>query len=233
MKQFWSLSQYPGKTGEHFYNSAFKQFDIDANYRAIQCDRMPSDLHVLNISGFSISMPYKKQVIELLDDMHPYVYLYSSCNTIVNIDNKLIGYNTDYNGAIGVIKQIQLLTNQPISILGDGAMGNMFKAMLPDSTVYSNKLGNWHDRYNIRGPVINCTALGTISEESPFLSLPNVTVVADLALKSNILQRQCSLANVKYIGGIEFYKYQFMEQFKLYTGKTITIEETEAICSNM
>lgn len=234
MKHFYSLSKYPGTTGETYYRKMFKHFDLPYTYTALACDNLVDSVkHMRDIgaAGFSVSMPFKKDVIDLLDNMHPYTCFYYTCNTVVNDNGRLIGYNTDYNGAKEVLKQVPLLPSMSgpahISILGDGCMGKMFSEMM-HSTVYSRKEGNWSDRDNITGVVVNCTSYGTSTYESPFSKLPSgITHVIDLAINSNQLKDQCNERNIKYIPGTEFYRNQFMQQFEIYTGCHITMEDIE------
>lgn len=223
---FYSLSMHPGQTGRHFYTSVFAKMGLPYTYTPLgTLDVFASIDRLRNLaSGISISMPYKSSVIKILDYCDPVVEQFGSCNTIKVVDGKLHGYNTDYAGAQHVVSMLEAYDQ--ISILGDGAMGTMFKKILGDrAVVYSRKLNTWNNRYRITGAVINCTALGTSTHESPFLTLPAVSVVADLALKQNQLEQQCADASVKYVCGIEFYRHQFMAQYKIYTGQQITIED--------
>lgn len=231
MSQFFSLSKYPGKTGEHFFNSMFKKFNMSHTYTALACDNITDgvrEMKACDAAGFSVSMPYKTDVMREIDFIENTVNRFNSCNTVYKERDGLHGYNTDYFGAYHVLRQV--LDNSRISILGDGAMGNMFKKMLGDrAIVYSRKLGNWEYRYRADDVVINCTSYGTAIQDSPFNVLPPVKLVIDLAIKANQLEQQTTAVDVKYIGGMEFYKYQFIRQFGIYTKKLITIEDVNSI----
>ena len=177
-------------------------------------------------SGFSVSMPYKSSVISLLDEVDELVTQFNSCNTVVNVDGRYIGYNADYYGAIHVLKTIP--EHEPINILGNGAMGNMFKKILgPRANIYSRSLGNWDKIQSLTGTVINCTSLGTSTKDSPFTKLPNISHVIDLAMNDNDLKKQTILSDIKYVGGKEFYRQQFKKQFEIYTGITLSQSELE------
>jgi shikimate dehydrogenase len=166
-------------------------------------------------------MPFKNEIISYLDDMESLVVEYDSCNTVLIVDNKLHGFNTDYYGARVVIDRIPYA--QKVLILGDGVMGKMILSMIPYAGVCSRNRGNWNKRHALVDTIINCTACGTMSDESPLEHIPATTsLVIDLAAKPNKLQEQCKEAKVGYIPGIEFYKHQFIRQFEIYTGITIT-----------
>lgn len=225
IRNYYSISLYPGKTGETYYNKYFKLKNLPYTYTALKCTNLSESVNDLlnrNASGFSVSMPYKQQIISYLDVIDKSVSDFSSCNTVVINDGKLHGYNTDYYGMIHLLKSA---TNN-INILGNGAMGSMFKKLLgDDATVYSRSLGNWKDIHNITGTMINCTGLGTSVMDSPFVELPKLDCVIDLAMSDNILKKQCVMHSVKYVEGKEFYHRQFKNQFEIYTGVILAYDE--------
>ena len=227
IKKFYSLSQYPGKTGETYYRRFFSLKNLSYTYNALKCENIVDSVTKLKnykVSGFSVSMPYKSTVIPLLDKVDLLVTKFNSCNTVLNVDEIYIGYNTDYYGAIHVLKSIP--KNDPINILGNGAMGSMFKQILGSkATIYSRSLGNWDKVQTITGTVINCTSLGTATTDSPFNKLPNISYVIDLAMADNDLKKQSISSDIKYIGGKEFYQQQFKKQFEIYTGITLSQSE--------
>lgn len=232
MSEFFSLSKYPGKTGEYFFNSMFKKFNMPHTYTALACNNIADgvrDMKERNATGFSVSMPFKRDVIKEIDFVENTVSRFNSCNTVYHNPAGWLGCNTDYFGAHHVLQQVP--ENSKVSILGDGAMGLMFKLILGNrSIIYSRKLGNWDQRYQTSDVIINCTSYGTSSEESPFDTLPVSNLIIDLAIKPNQLEQQAIAAGAKYISGMEFYKRQFIRQFGIYTKKVITMEDVNSIC---
>ena len=227
MKKFISLSQYPGKTGEYFYTEFFKHYNIDASYTPLACSDVEKSIKQAieeGVSGISISMPFKRYVITLLNKRHPYVDLYNSCNTIKIDEGITHGYNADFAGVESVCKEIR--KGDKITILGAGAIGSMFVKCLEENhyenlNVCTIKAGTWNNRYLYSDVIINCTALGTSTFGSPYKigqMPPAARVVIDLAIKNNELQEQCKIARVKYVSGREFYRAQFLKQFEIYTG---------------
>jgi shikimate 5-dehydrogenase len=226
MKQYVSVSQYPGKTGTYFYNKFFKHYNMDAHYRAHSCDDIEQFIKQAiehGISGISVSMPYKQQVIPLLTEFDAYVLIYNSCNTITVNGEIARGYNADIKGVEHVCRNIE--PGSKITILGAGAVGSMFIKYLEENnynlTVCARSLKTWEHRFAETDVIINCTALGTSTKESPYQIgqlHPSVKLVIDLAINDNSLKDQCLAKGIKYISGREFYKAQFMNQFKIYTG---------------
>jgi len=229
MKQFYSLSLHPGKTGEYYFNRMFAKLRLPYTYKALPCTNVGADILKLReegATGISISMPFKTQVLNLLDHSHPFVKQFNSCNSIKIIDDELYGHNTDAGGAFHVISLIP--DTAKIAILGDGAMGSMFKKILGDrAMIYSRKNNNWEERYGADDVIINCTPFGTSTPESPFDIIPTCNLVIDLAIKDNHLDLQCQVADVKYIGGLIFYRHQFLKQFGFYTGIPITLNDMD------
>mgnify|MGYP000326126140 CR=1 FL=1 len=227
MKKFISLSQYPGKTGQYFYTEFFKHYDIDATYTPLACADVEQSIRQAieqGVNGISISMPFKNSVIPLVNSRHAYVDMYNSCNTI-KIDKGIsYGYNADLAGVESVCKEIK--QGDKITILGGGAIGSMFVKYLEEQhyenlNLCTRTTGTWNNRYSYSDVVINCTAMGTSSYDSPYKigQIPPATrVVIDLAIKDNELQDQCKIARIKYVSGREFYRSQFLKQFEIYTG---------------
>lgn len=225
MKKFISLSAYPGTTGQYFYTQFFQHYGIDATYEPRGTDNLARSLsHALEeqIDGISISMPYKNTVIQYLDDTSGYVNIYQSCNTILIKDKQLKGYNSDIAGVDWACKHIRI--GNRITVLGNGAMASMFVKFLEEDhygqlNLAARSSDTWDRRNSPADVVINSTALGTATTDSPFEILPQeVKLVIDLAIKDNKLKQQCLAAGVKYLSGMEFYKQQFLTQFKIYTG---------------
>jgi shikimate 5-dehydrogenase len=235
MKRYYSISQYPGTTGQYYYSWFFKQYSIDATYTPIGClpddfDRIVSELLLQpDTSGISVSMPYKSAIIQHCIVTALSVTDYDSCNTVVVTDSGYIGHNCDLAGVVGVTRDIAIDTS--ISVLGNGAIGKMFYEYLQRSKytnvkLYSRSIGNWSDRHSNTEVVINCTALGTSSHESPLERIPDgVTKVIDLSVNAAQLSQQCHA--ISYVGGMEFYRYQFIDQFERYTGIAISPEQFE------
>lgn len=226
--KFYSLSKFPGKTGERFYNTFFSRLGLDHTYTAIGTTNLLKSVAELvhhDAAGISISMPFKQEIISMLDYKDNSVIDFSSCNTVKIINGKLHGYNTDVAGVLFAISKIP--ENSKVTILGDGSMGTMFKKVLPESKVCSRKLNNWSERDWETDVIINTTSFGTSTVDAPCSPLSKTTLVIDLAIKENKLQEQCLQASVPYISGLEFYKHQFLRQFEIYTGVVLDIKDLE------
>lgn len=228
MKTYVSFSSSPGYQGKYFFNKFFAYYNLDSIYtpKESNLNTIKDDLASARQlhSGISISMPFKKHIIRYLDSVDELVHRYHSCNTILNNNGMLHGFNTDIKGvefACSNIKQ-----QDSIGIFGNGAMGRMFFNYLTQNkygniSIFSKNL-NWESRHSNFNVIINCTPLGTINQDSPVDQLSSeVELVIDLSVKPNNLTELSKKVN--YISGQEFYKHQFIHQFKLYTGIDIDV----------
>jgi shikimate dehydrogenase len=240
MNTFYSISQYPGKTGTFYYNSFFKKYNIDAEYKAlgVEPNSFENTINLLKTQakGISVSMPYKNKVINYLDEKSLDVAVYSSCNTIVVQNENLIGYNTDIAGIMSAVESIKYYDKT--IIIGNGSIGSMFyrymKSLGYSKVLFvSRNLGNFEKRHESCDVLINCTSLGTVNSHSPVDTLHDDTrLVIDLSIKPNLLSEQAKAKNIQYFSGIDFYKHQFQKQFMIYTGLSINMDEINLLNPN-
>ena len=86
-------------------NLAFQDLDLNSTYIAFQVrydqlDQCVKCLKTLNIAGFNVTIPHKVSILSLLDKISPSASAVGAVNTVVNDDGRLIGYNTDGDGAL-------------------------------------------------------------------------------------------------------------------------------------
>ncbi len=232
MNKYISLSKFPGKQGFYYYTEFFKRYNIDADYEPIGTDNLELELNRARdagVKGISVSMPFKQEIIKYLDHADPLVTQYNTCNTVVIDNGKLLGYNCDYSGAQRVLQDIKLLDT--VTVLGAGSMGSMiYKMLYRTANLVSPSLGNWDKRHRPASIIINCTNQGTATQASPLEYIPDgCRLVIDLTVNDCELAQQAANLNVKYISGQEFYKYQFIQQFKLYTGRAVNPQDYDDV----
>jgi shikimate dehydrogenase len=121
-KIYCSFSSNPGNNGCIFFNNAFTEKNINAIYKSFHSNDIQKSIdavRTLNISGFAISMPFKVECLRYLDQITDEVNEIGACNTVINENGNLIGYNTDYFGVKTYIEQLNLNINF-LYILGNG-----------------------------------------------------------------------------------------------------------------
>lgn len=233
-KYFGSASVKPGKTGTFFYNEAFKFLEIDARYEAWGFSNF-NDLRKFvglgKVVGLSISMPFKRQALELCNVIDVTSQLANSVNTLTFGENgEIKGYSSDL---FGVKESLRYLSEGRVSILGDGAISQVFQLELQrlgrEFKVYSRKRKNWSTRSTPSENLINCTPIGMVGEEKPIENLKYCRYVVDLVIGSVGLRSLSLSSKVEYFSGMDFYKEVFRNQFQIYTGRTVPDELYDSI----
>ena len=87
-------------------------------------------IRALGIRGCAVSMPFKEDVIPLLDGLRDSAAAIDSVNTIVNDDGTLLGYNTDYSAVRALLEP---LARAPFLLRGSGGMAKATATALVDA----------------------------------------------------------------------------------------------------
>ena len=83
--------------------------------------------------GINVTIPYKETVIPYLDEISPQALSIGAVNTIVNVNGKLYGHNTDYFGMLALIKKNNIdCKDKKVLILGTGATSKTAYAVVKD-----------------------------------------------------------------------------------------------------
>lgn len=108
------------------HNAAFKACGLDCAYLAFRVPRtMLADaivgVRALGFGGLNITHPHKVPVVSLLDELDETASLVGAVNTVKNSRGKLVGYNTDGEGALKALEEkIGSLKGMKFVILGAG-----------------------------------------------------------------------------------------------------------------
>jgi shikimate dehydrogenase len=108
------------------HNAAFQHLKLDYVYVAFEVARGDIEAAVqgiksLGIYGINVTMPHKVGIIKHLDELNESAKTVGAVNTILNKEGKLIGYNTDGEGALKALTaEHQNPTGKKVVILGAG-----------------------------------------------------------------------------------------------------------------
>ncbi len=104
-------------------NYVYLAFDIDC----LNLENAIKGLKTLNVKGFNVTMPNKKNVMQYLDEITSEAKLIGSVNTVLNDNGKLIGYNTDGKGYVKALKEsgIQLRGSKVVIVGAGGATSSV------------------------------------------------------------------------------------------------------------
>lgn len=130
-----SLAARPSNHGVRFHNWLYAELGLNFLYKAvapIDIVAAVAGMRGLGIRGAGVSMPYKGDVIPLIDELDPSAERIQSVNTIVNTDGHLKGYNTDYIAVAALLKSHNVDPQLKVAVKGSGGMANAVVAALDD-----------------------------------------------------------------------------------------------------
>lgn len=249
-----SLAARPSNHGVRFHNWLYHELGLNYLYKAVA----PTDITAavagirgLGIRGAGVSMPYKQDVIPLLDELDPSAARIQAVNTIVNTDGELVGYNTDYVAVASLLNSHGVDPELPVAVRGSGGMAGAVVAALADhgmtGTIVARNaetgpvLAERHD-WDYSGEVpaaarllVNVTPLGMHGPEERVQAFADDSIAAaDIVFDvvaypvRTPLIKAAERLGVSTINGGEVVALQAAEQFALYTGVRPTPEQVEA-----
>lgn len=240
-----SLSGRPSNFGTRFHNHLYDELGLDFVYKAFTTTDLPAavgGVRALGIRGCAVSMPFKEDVIELVDVMHGSASAIESVNTIVNEGGVLHAYNTDYQAVANLLATHSVSSDFSVTVAGSGGMAKAVVAALRDSgfargTVVARNASTgpalaeaygyeWSSEAVKADLLVNVTPVGMAggsdAESTPFTDeqIGAAQAVFDVvAMPSETpLIVAARAANKPVITGAEVIALQAAEQFVLYTG---------------
>lgn len=127
-----------GLIGEHLGHSFSKEIhEMLGKYTYEICeiakDNLDSFMKEKAFIAINVTIPYKQQVIPYLDFIDDKAQSIGAVNTIVNKNNKLYGYNTDYYGLKSLIQTNDIdVKNKKVLLLGNGGTSKTARTVLKD-----------------------------------------------------------------------------------------------------
>jgi len=198
---YCSFAEKAGNTGCQMMNSAFYYYGLNKLYKSFSVDSIEeavSAVKTLGISGFAITMPYKKQVLKFVDELDHSAKI-GAANTVINKNGVLKAYNTDYYAALFKLKEHQ---GSKLFILGNGGYSTAVQAAARDLSINFDIITrkNWSTINEIRHSVVyNCTPVEDLNK-----IIDNTNNFIDCIVSTKT--------------GKELATIQASHQFKLYTG---------------
>lgn len=117
------------------HNAAFEATGLDFAYVPVQVH--PDDFHGviedlgrLGFAGFNITMPYKEDIIDHLDEVASYAQIAGAVNTVQCAQGRLIGYNTDGRGFLTALESEAGFAPKDTTVIVIGAGGAACAAVL-------------------------------------------------------------------------------------------------------
>ncbi len=242
-----SLASRPSNLGTRLHNHLYDELGLDYVYKAFTTTDLPAavaGIRALGIRGCGVSMPFKEDVIALVDSLDDSARAIDSVNTIVNTDGHLRAYNTDYVAVAALLRERVANPGLTFAVLGSGGMAKAVVAALRDcgfesgSVVARNEVTGrrlaeqygfgWLPAIGSDRPelVVNATPVGMAGgPDAHGIPLPSEVVDAARVVfevvavpEATPLVRRARAREQTVITGTEVITLQAAEQFVLYTG---------------
>lgn len=254
-----SLAARPSNLGTRFHNYLYDEFGLNFIYKAFSTTDLEGavrGIRALNIRGCSVSMPFKEDIIPMVDELLPSAAAIESVNAVVNNDGHLVASNTDFQAVLDLLNENQLDVNQSVLIRGSGGMAKAViaafaKAGFEDVTVLARneqrgqslaKLYGYQwaseslleSQQNNFDALVNVTPLGMAGTDEKVQSFPNAFVDAASIIFDVVafpaetpLIKAGLLNDKKIITGAQVIALQAALQFEAYTGIRPTAEQVK------
>ncbi|WP_263408402.1 shikimate dehydrogenase [Terriglobus tenax] len=234
-------------------NTAFRRETVNSVYLALQTSKLSDLLKVLQavpISGLSVTMPLKQEILSHLERTDPLSAKIGAVNTIVRgQDGKLYGFNTDVGGILGPIERRRPVKGAKVLVLGAGGAARAavfgLKDKGADVTLYNRtpetaqKLAKQAGAKVIKREqiaktqfdlIINSTPAGMKGGKLTHVLEPeeiNAGLVFDLVYNpiETPLLRMARAKGIPVITGVEMFVHQGARQFEIWTGKPAPEDE--------
>ncbi len=236
--------------GVAIHDAGYRALNLSFKYVAIETADLRETvraLKALNVRGFGVSMPYKADVIRLLDRVSDDVTTLNACNTVVNDSGRLHGFNTDWRGAMDALTNSGVTSPSRALVVGSGGVAR--------ALVLALKTLGWHVTVSARNRATAkdlCSRFGLgkplpypppadnevklIVNATPDASYPNGSINLDHFRGASALfdvvftPPKTSLAEagqkrgLVVVPGWQMLLHQAAHQFKLYTGREAPID---------
>jgi len=240
------------------HNGAFRRLGWNAVYLAFEVKNIEEALRGmrgLGVRGVSVTIPFKTEVLPFLDKIEGLAKKVGAVNTIINRRGRLIGYNTDCEGALEALEEKMDLRGKRVVLLGAGgaarAIGFGLKERgVPLIVVNRSKERGWALSKELRcnylpisslarmkegeleaDILINATSLGMVPRDGetpiPKKFLKKGMVVMDIVYEplQTRLLREAKEKGCVTVDGLEMLIRQGMAQFEIWTGRRLKIGE--------
>ena len=252
-----SLAARPSNLGTRFHNFLYDELGLNFIYKAFTTDDLEGavrGIRALGFRGCSVSMPFKEEIIPLIDVMAPSALAIESVNTVVNDNGVLTASNTDFEAVLQLLREREVSTSQSVLVRGSGGMAKAVVAAFKTAgfenlTILArnadagkslaDKYGYKHaidaDLVNHPGAfdiLVNVTPIGMSGENEQDLSFSPALIAAANLIFDVVafpavtpLIKAAQAAEKSFITGAEVIALQAALQFATYTGVELSADQ--------
>lgn len=160
-----------GRKLSHSYSPQIHRYLADYTYKLYEKEpeQLQDFLKSGEFIGLNVTIPYKKDVAVLCDELSDRAKMLGAVNTVVRRqDGTLIGHNTDYFGFLSMLQKTELsVCGKKVLVLGSGGASATVTAVLKQldaNVVVISRSGENHygnlDQHNDARLIVNTTPVG-------------------------------------------------------------------------
>ncbi len=253
-----SFSLHPVGTGASMHRAGYAALGLDGwQYEAFRVNDLGpavAAIRGLGLRGVGISMPFKQQILPMLDALDPVAAAIGAVNTVVNDDGRLTGHNTDWVGALRALDEVTSVAGRAVLLIGAGgaaravahglrqracrvAILNRDEGRAAELAAATGATVAPREHRTQAGPyevVINASSVGMreVDPGSPVGAgaLTAGQVVMDIVYKptETTLVREARERGATAVHGGRMLLHQAAAQFELYTGRPAPLAAMDA-----
>ncbi len=231
-----------GKELKHSYSQIIHQMFEPKTYQLFNFTEEEVNIFLerKNFDYVNVTIPYKEKVVSKVDILSPEVKQINALNLVVNKNNKLYGYNTDYLAFNKILLDNEIDCNKNILILGSGGTSKMVQYALKNKAkeLYiasrtphqDNKYISYENLKSIAERIdiiINTTPVGMypkMDERVIDLDLfTNLSTVIDFIYnpeRTNLII-DAEAKGIKAVNGLSILIYQAIYAYQIYKDKNL------------
>jgi 3-dehydroquinate dehydratase / shikimate dehydrogenase len=233
-------------------NTGFRRENVHAVFLPLPSrglDDLMACVREIPIHGMAVTMPYKQEIVQHLDNSDVVTQQTGACNTVVRgQDGKLYGFNTDVAGIVTPLEEHIALQGAKVLVLGAGgaARAAIYGVKQRGADVYilnrtpqtAQALARKMSAKTIKRSDLAKMDFDVIINATPVgMGNPKVSPLDEKELKAKIIfdlvynpyeTKLLSMAraqNLIAISGVEMFVHQGARQFEIWTGKPAPIDE--------
>lgn len=248
-----SIAGRRNRLGSLMHNAGYESLRLNFVYISFAVEDLTAavaGMRAMHFRGFTVSMPFKQAIMPLLSRIDSVAGAIGAVNTIQNVDGGLVGFNSDWIGAMAALNEVSRPEGKRIVLLGAGGAARAIAYGLslrscdvticnrtPDTAQklarqFGFKTDSLEAVSNLDYDIlINSTSVGYGTEESPLPpeALKEGRVVMDVVFDrpETPLLKLAKAKDCTVIPGYKMLLHQAVFQFELFTGCTAPVAVME------
>ncbi len=235
-----------GEKLTHSYSPAIHSMLGDYNYVLFEKNENEIEAFLKSgeFEGLNVTIPYKKTVMKYLDALDESAEKVGSVNTVAKKDGKLVGYNTDYDGFLYLVKKSGIdFCGKKVLILGTGGASLAIKAVCEDlkaeNIVFISRSGENNylniEKHSDADIIVNTTPVGMYPKNG--VSPVKLTTFTKLSAVYDIIYNpqktklifEAEKLGIPAFSGLLMLVYQAVRASEIFTGKAISEEKANSV----